>query len=65
MPVYPSQPETVYYVATEAACDSINGGWYYDDPNAPHVIMLCPATCNKTVGNGWSLTVEVGCPTIS
>lgn len=28
-----------------AACDA-NGGWYFDDPNAPTKVLLCDSTCS-------------------
>jgi len=32
-------------VASAADCSSASHGWYYDDPNAPTMIILCPQTC--------------------
>ncbi|MEZ4440565.1 MAG: hypothetical protein R3B72_15815 [Polyangiaceae bacterium] len=37
---------TIYQVPGFTACDPVQGGWYYDDPNAPTTILLCPASCD-------------------
>jgi hypothetical protein len=62
-PNAPEQP--IYYVPGGAAdCDAA-GGWYYDDPNDPSQILLCPATCNAVqLGEGGAITVKFGCQTI-
>jgi hypothetical protein len=39
------------------------GGWYYDDPNAPKTIKLCDATCQAVTQSG-SVSVQLGCQTI-
>lgn len=51
-------------VASAAACGD-NLAWYYDDPNMPKEVLLCPAAC-MTVGSGQGGTVDVlfGCKTI-
>jgi hypothetical protein len=59
----PAQTETIYNVATEAACDPTTGGWYYDNPDDPHMILLCPASCDKVRTTGWSIGVALGCTT--
>ena len=38
------------------------GGWYYDNPNAPAAIQLCPTTC-ESLADG-RVAVEFGCKTI-
>ena len=53
------------YVAVEGACDPVNGGWYYDDVNNPHIILLCQASCDKLRLNGWDTAVKLGCQTIT
>lgn len=41
------------------------GGWYYDNPNAPTKINLCPATCDMaTMMTGSSINISVGCATV-
>jgi hypothetical protein len=49
-------------VDSESAC--VPGGWYYDNPDAPETIILCPATCDvvKADSEG-KLKVVLGCAT--
>jgi hypothetical protein len=35
-------------------------GWYYDDPNAPSTIELCPAGCDAVSGGG-KISIVFGC----
>jgi hypothetical protein len=48
---------------TEASkCSQVDDGWYYDDPESPTKIVLCPSTCttaNETRGS--RLESVVGC----
>ena len=37
---------TLGRVSGESACDE-RGGWYYDDPDAPTEVILCPASCER------------------
>ena len=48
----------------EAACDN-NGGWYYDDPQNPTQIILCPASCTvvQSGAAGAKIDVLFGCGT--
>jgi hypothetical protein len=39
------------------------GGWYYDDPNAPESIELCPTSCDQVSEPGGKLLFTVGCAT--
>lgn len=46
-------------VADEGACGN---GWYYDDPEAPTRLTLCPSTCSAlTTSGGDSVQVEIDC----
>jgi Mg-chelatase subunit ChlD len=37
-----------FYVDTEGRCNlKPEAGWYYDDPDAPTKVVLCPATCER------------------
>ncbi len=63
-PADPDNPETVFGVGSEAGCDPTTGGWYYDDPAAPEMILLCPATCDLVRSSELSVEVLVGCSTI-
>lgn len=62
-PAGTSQPTIVSktFDGTSAGCGP-DGGWYYDEPAAPSIISLCPATCNAL--SGGSIQVEFGCQTI-
>ncbi len=44
-------------VDDEAGCAG-GPGWYYDDPDAPRRVHLCPASCGDAVGE---VNVEFGC----
>lgn len=47
-----------------SSCDPATGGWYYDDPNAPTKILLCPAICDKVKADAKaSVDVLIGCKT--
>ena len=57
-----SGPEGILNVPDSSQCDY--GGWYYDPPNAPVSIKLCPKTCDivsKLDGAGFE--VLFGCAT--
>lgn len=59
----PSCEPTYYsYVETVDACPD-EGGWYYDDPNAPQNIKLCPTSCDQVAAPGGKLVFTVGCET--
>jgi hypothetical protein len=63
-----SAPTTVGYVGTEANCDPMNGGWYYDiDPSqgTPSKIIMCSATCSAFGQvTGGEVDIRVGCKTV-
>ena len=54
---------TIYNVPSAASCDAANGGWYYDDPNAPRSVNLCGASCDRVAAPGGRLAFTVGCKT--
>lgn len=62
----PSAPEQpIFYVPGGAADCDASGGWYYDDPDNPQQILLCPATCDAVqLGPNGAITVKFGCQTI-
>jgi len=40
-------------------------GWYYDDPQAPTLILLCPATCDAvSTDPNASIQIALGCATV-
>lgn len=51
--------------AAQAAACGADPGWYYDHPNDPVKIHLCPASCDA-VEQDPNATIEVafGCPTV-
>ena len=63
-PDNPDEKIMVKNVGTEANCDPVDGGWYYDNPDEPHMIKLCPASCLQVQQTDWSVKVEVGCEMI-
>ena len=60
----PNNSGTIFQVPNEGACDPVEGGWYYDDPNNPTVILLCPATCDEVKLSDWDIQVLLGCTTV-
>ena len=57
-------PYLIPSVGTESACAGA-GGWYYDDPDAPTEIHLCPSSC-ATVGADpeGRISLALGCETV-
>jgi len=52
-------------VDTAADCADVTHGWYYDDPDDPMSILVCPQTCDTVQGfQGASVSVKFGCDTI-
>lgn len=48
-----------------AQCADVSDGWYYDDPNDPQEILLCPQTCDGLQGlDGATISLLFGCETI-
>jgi hypothetical protein len=55
-------PLTADRVASPSACDGVEHGWFYDDPDAPARIVACPQTCTAVQeASDASLDIEVGC----
>ncbi len=55
--------EIIPHVAGAGSCAG-NPGWYYDDPNDPKQVLLCPATCDLVTNTKGSLNVVFGCKTV-
>lgn len=52
-------------VDSPAACADVVDGWYYDDPNMPTKILVCPQTCAKIqLAPMASMAIKFGCETI-
>ncbi|MCP4602723.1 MAG: hypothetical protein GY847_19775 [Proteobacteria bacterium] len=58
--------DIIGYVSDPEDCGSVSNGWYYDDPQNPTQILVCPQTCNLIQGAG-TATVDIllGCETTS
>jgi hypothetical protein len=57
--------QDIYYVPGGLADCGPNGGWYYDDPQAPTQILLCPATCDLVqASSDGQVQIELGCETL-
>lgn len=55
--------ETIRKVASKDGCGATTGGYYYDDPNSPTKVILCPASCD-VVGKATSdakVELSLGC----
>ncbi len=50
-------------VGDSGSCQGGNG-WYYDDPNAPNRIILCPASCDLVENTKGTVEVVLGCKTV-
>jgi hypothetical protein len=49
---------------TQATCDPMNGGWYYDDPITPKTVTLCKASCDLVTAQvSGSINIALGCAT--
>jgi len=55
---------TIGQVPGASACGS-GGGWYYDDPEAPTLITLCPSTCDEVQADpDAKIDILLGCATV-
>ena len=46
-------------------CAAVADAWYYDDPNDPQAIIVCPQTCDKVQGfPSAKISIKFGCETI-
>jgi len=60
-----TEAQTLPQTAGEEFCSPQTGGWYYDDPDDPQVIKLCPSTCAGIQSDdGGKLAIVVGCKTV-
>lgn len=59
----PSTPKMTFpHAASQSACaDKV--AWYYDDPNAPRQIKMCPAGC-QAISAGGTIEIRLGCETV-
>jgi hypothetical protein len=61
-----SAPATVSKVDSEAACDPVLGGWFFDDPLAPTAVRLCQSSCDtaSVAVSGAEVQIRYGCTDI-
>ena len=52
---------TIPYVGDVGKCDPTQGGWYYDNIDAPTQLIACDFTCVQ-FKTGGSVSVVLGCP---
>jgi hypothetical protein len=59
-------PQPIGYVADgPGGCSMQNGGWYYDDPQNPTQIIMCPSTCTALQADATGkVDVLFGCDTV-
>lgn len=52
-------------VDSPAGCGAVADGWYYDNPAAPTMIVMCPQTCDmmQESENG-AINIKFGCATV-
>lgn len=64
-PTGANMPIVIKQVENEAACSANGGwGWYYDDPNNPAIITICPDLCtNVQADKSGKIKVVLGCDT--
>lgn len=58
-------PVTIRKVADASKCGATTGGYYYDDPDTPSRVVLCPASCTQVRGGTLDAKVDLvfGCIT--
>ncbi len=58
-----AEPAKVPRVSDPASCDPTLGGWYYDSPDAPTAIVLCPTSCDtvSAAPSGARVEIAYGC----
>ena len=56
--------ETIPQVPDASQCGGLPG-WYYDNPNDPAKIILCPASCDAAQDSSdATLSIILGCKTV-
>ena len=56
-------PVTIRKVADASKCGATTGGYYYDNPDTPSRVVLCPASCTQVRGGTLDAKVDLvfGC----
>lgn len=57
--------DTVHTYRVEDPEDCDHGAWYYEDVGSSKVVQLCDPTCETVAAAGASLTLSVGCQTVT
>jgi hypothetical protein len=53
------------YVPSAAECGGVTNGWYFDDPEDPTEVFVCPATCDRLKATpGGLVDIKLGCDRI-
>lgn len=56
-------PQVIVHVDGENDCQ--DGGWYFDDPEDPETVLVCPSTCELFQGDAKSrVDLLFGCATV-
>ena len=51
-------------IESAAQCNRVDHAWYYDDPDNPEKIMVCPKTCDWIRGfPNAQIVLQFGCKT--
>jgi hypothetical protein len=55
--------QTFFYVADAAGCSTApDNSWYYDNPEQPRQVMLCPKTCERvSAASAARVSIAFGC----
>lgn len=57
--------QTVGFVEEPSDCPAVSDGWYYDDPDDPELILMCPQTCAHFEAlQQASIEIRFGCETV-
>lgn len=59
--IYSDQGQTSLIPNVDEAADCQGSAWYYDDPDAPSAVILCPDACGFHSG---TVEIEFGCDTV-
>jgi len=61
-PPAPAPPRSFKFVPNEAACAGTTESWYYDNPQDPKQVLLCPTACDYVKANtGSSINIVFLC----
>jgi hypothetical protein len=56
------EPEMIWQISGRDACATLGGGWYYDNPEDPQILHICPVTCG--LFGGGIVDYILGCETM-